>query len=199
MSQHFFRILIGLRRRTILSILLQAQPWMPTLQVEMLHPARRIWINPRRGRRNQNCSRACRRCTCPRWKRRRRTRGRRGRGRWGEGMGRRWTEASCGGTRFNTFFWTFHKSDKNWWLAFVDINTEVPSQNTGWPFRLCQTSRWHQNKSSVLIWGAYTKTQHLFWCQREVCHNLNGHPVLCCSKKMVWGCASTLLVFAYFS
>ena len=48
---------------------------------------------------------------------------------------------------------------------------------TGWPFRLWHFSRWHQNKSYVLVRGAYTKTRHLFWCQREVCHNLNGHPV----------------------
>ena len=47
---------------------------------------------------------------------------------------------------------------------------------TGWPFRLCQTSRWHQNKSSVLVWGPCTKTQLMFWCQWEVWHNLNGHP-----------------------
>ena len=51
----------------------------------------------------------------------------------------------------------------------------IPAKCTGWPFRLCQTSHWHQNKSSVLIWGAYTKTQHLFLCQRAVWHNLNGH------------------------
>ena len=35
-----------------------------------------------------------------------------------------------------------------------------------------------KNRSSVLVWGPCTKTQHLLWCQREVCHNLNGHPVL---------------------
>ena len=46
------------------------------------------------------------------------------------------------------------------------------------PFRLCQTSRWHQNTSSVLVWGSCTKTELLLWCQREVCHNLIGHPVL---------------------
>ena len=49
--------------------------------------------------------------------------------------------------------------------------------STGWPFRLWQTSHWHQNNSSVLVWGLCTKMQLLFWSQREVCHNLNGHPV----------------------
>ena len=40
---------------------------------------------------------------------------------------------------------------------------EISEINTGWPFRLCQTSCWHQNKSSVLIWGSSTKTQHFLW------------------------------------
>ena len=48
---------------------------------------------------------------------------------------------------------------------------------TGRPLRLCQTSSSHQNKSSVLVWGPCTKTELLFWCQREIWHNLNGHPV----------------------
>ena len=30
--------------------------------------------------------------------------------------------------------------------------------STGWPFRLWQTSCWHHNISSVLIWGANTET-----------------------------------------
>ena len=34
-------------------------------------------------------------------------------------------------------------------------------QNTGWPFRLIQTSRWHQSKSCVLIHGPHTKTERL--------------------------------------
>ena len=48
---------------------------------------------------------------------------------------------------------------------------------TGWPFRLCQTSRWRQNKSYVLVWGPCTKTQPLFWCQWEVWTNVMCHPV----------------------
>ena len=48
---------------------------------------------------------------------------------------------------------------------------------TGWPFRLCQTSCWHQNKSSALVHGPHTKMELLFWCQQEVWRNLNGHPV----------------------
>ena len=34
-----------------------------------------------------------------------------------------------------------------------------------------------QDKSSVLICGAFTKTQHLLLCQREVLNNMHGHPV----------------------
>ena len=49
--------------------------------------------------------------------------------------------------------------------------------STGWPFRLWQASCWHQNKSSDLVWGPCTKTQLLFWCQQDICHNLYGHPV----------------------
>ena len=45
---------------------------------------------------------------------------------------------------------------------------------TGWPFRLCQTSYWQQNKGCALVQGPHTKTQLLCW---EVWHNLNGHPV----------------------
>ena len=35
----------------------------------------------------------------------------------------------------------------------------------------------NQNKSSGLGHGPHTKTELLFWCQWEVCHNLNDHPV----------------------
>ena len=42
---------------------------------------------------------------------------------------------------------------------------------------LCQTSRWHQNKGCVLVHGPHTKTELKLWCQREVWHNLNIHPV----------------------
>ena len=34
-----------------------------------------------------------------------------------------------------------------------------------------------KEKNSVLVWGPCTRTQPLFWGQREVCHNPNGHPV----------------------
>ena len=38
----------------------------------------------------------------------------------------------------------------------------------------------HQNTtSSVLVWGPCTKTQPLFWCQREVWINVMCHPVVC--------------------
>ena len=55
---------------------------------------------------------------------------------------------------------------------------------TGWPFRLFQTSRWHQNKSSVLVWSPCTKTQPLLWSQREFWNNLNGHPVRSLGSKL---------------
>ena len=42
-------------------------------------------------------------------------------------------------------------------------------------FRLCQTSCWHQNWS--LVRGSCAITELLFWCQQEVWHNLNCHPV----------------------
>ena len=52
---------------------------------------------------------------------------------------------------------------KCWFLLifcwfFVGVPNSIGAPHTGWPFRLCQTSCWHQNKSSVLIWGACTKT-----------------------------------------
>ena len=50
--------------------------------------------------------------------------------------------------------------------------------STGWPFRLFQTSRWHQNKGCILVHGSHTKTELLFWCQREVWINVMRHPVL---------------------
>ena len=44
-------------------------------------------------------------------------------------------------------------------------------------FRVYQTSRWHQNKGCVLVHGPPTKTELFIWCQQEVLHNLNGHPL----------------------
>ena len=49
--------------------------------------------------------------------------------------------------------------------------------DTGWPFRLFQTSHWHQNKSWILVHRPYTKSQLLFWYQWEVLNNLHSHPV----------------------
>ena len=37
---------------------------------------------------------------------------------------------------------------------------------------------WHQNKSCILVWGPCTKTQLLFWCQREVGNTLNHRRLL---------------------
>ena len=42
---------------------------------------------------------------------------------------------------------------------------------TGWPSRLCKTSRWPQNKSFALA-----LTELMFWSQLEVLHKLLGHP-----------------------
>ena len=54
-----------------------------------------------------------------------------------------------------------------------------PSRSsTGWPFRLIQTSCWHQSNICVLVHGPLTKTELLFWCKGEVLINLNDHPVL---------------------
>ena len=47
----------------------------------------------------------------------------------------------------------------------------------GWHFTLFPISPWHQDKSSVLVWGPCTKMQPWFWCQRAVGNNLNGQPV----------------------
>ena len=66
----------------------------------------------------------------------------------------------------------------------------VYQASAGWPFRLCQTSRCHQNKSSVLVWDICTKKQPLLWSQWEVCHNLNGNPVdsfnAICKSHHIW-------------
>ena len=48
---------------------------------------------------------------------------------------------------------------------------------SGWPFRFCQTSCWHQNKCCDLVKAPHIKTELLFWYQQEVWHNLNDHPV----------------------
>ena len=60
-----------------------------------------------------------------------------------------------------------------WGKLFIMI-----SNYTGWPITLFPTSRWHQNESSVLVWGPCTKMQPLFRWHREVGNNMNVHPVL---------------------
>ena len=58
------------------------------------------------------------------------------------------------------------------------------SKFTGWPFSLCKTSCWLQDKISALAWPGQgrpgqSKTFVLkCWSQPEVLHKLNGHPVL---------------------
>ena len=59
---------------------------------------------------------------------------------------------------------------------------------TGWPLKLFQTSRWHQNKGCVLVHVPHTKTELLFWSQREVRNNLNGHPVVLSVSLCLSGC-----------
>ena len=55
--------------------------------------------------------------------------------------------------------------------------------SAGWFITLCKTSRWLQNKSSVLAWPApgQAKAELLFWSQWEVLHNTMGHPVCACA------------------
>ena len=48
---------------------------------------------------------------------------------------------------------------------------------TGWPFSLCITSRWIQNKSSAFAWPGLAKAELLLRCKRDVLHKLNGHPL----------------------
>ena len=43
---------------------------------------------------------------------------------------------------------------------------------------MVQTSRWLQNKSSVLAWPGHAKAELLFWSHREVLHKVMCHPVL---------------------
>ena len=100
----------------------------------------------------------------------RRCRVRRG-GFWSEGR----SNVACA-PRWKTGgrYWYCKKrfSMRTWAGKLWSIRTD---ESTGWPFRLFQTSRCHQNHSSVFIWEAYNKMQHLFWCQQVVWDNLNGH------------------------
>ena len=43
---------------------------------------------------------------------------------------------------------------------------------------LIQTSRWYQNRSSVLVWDPCTKTQLFFVVNRKFESTQNGHPVV---------------------
>ena len=47
---------------------------------------------------------------------------------------------------------------------------------TGWPFRLIQTSHWHQSKGCILVHGPHGNTELLIWCQQEVLTNVMCHP-----------------------
>ena len=84
-------------------------------------------------------------------------------------------------TKLTHFFWQIAQDDTFWspngLTTFCQQHIQQLKVSTGWSLRLYQTTCWQQNKSSVLIWGAFTKSLHLFWCQREVWHNQNGHPV----------------------
>ena len=78
----------------------------------------------------------------------------------------------------------FMKEKKNWkfWLQMSwSICTSINAYSwkhwtfTGWHIMLIQTSRWQENKSSVLAWpgqAGQVKTELLFWCQREVWINV---------------------------
>ena len=70
---------------------------------------------------------------------------------------------------------TFNCMPQSTVLEFLE---KLPMQCTGWPFHLFKTSRWLQNKSSALAWPGQAKAKLLFWSQREVLNNWNGHPVL---------------------
>ena len=64
--------------------------------------------------------------------------------------------------------------------AYPNVKKSRVRWNTVWHITLDQTSRWHENKGSVLVWGPCTKTQPLFWRQREV---LFWHDVSPCRPE----------------
>ena len=73
-------------------------------------------------------------------------------------------------------------------LSGLDCGVD-PRKPTGWHIRLWWTSRWLQNKSSILAcpglsWPCQAKMELLFQSQREVCHNLMCHPV--CQHHTIW-------------
>ena len=56
------------------------------------------------------------------------------------------------------------RNESLWFMAIVEVRKCIPERRytvawyTGWPFRLIQTSHWHQNISSVIVWGPCTKS-----------------------------------------
>ena len=62
-------------------------------------------------------------------------------------------------------------------------STTIDLGSTGWHISLIQISRWHQNKSSVLVHGLLNKMEVLFWCQQEVWINEMCHPVRTTMKE----------------
>ena len=54
------------------------------------------------------------------------------------------------------------------------------SLGRGWHIMFIQTSRCHQNKGCVLVHGPHTKTELLFWCQRE------GWATWCVTLSFSW-------------
>ena len=52
------------------------------------------------------------------------------------------------------------------------------NRHTEWPFRLHPRCCVPQNKGCVLVYGAYSDAEPLYWCQSNLGYNLNGHPVL---------------------
>ena len=68
-------------------------------------------------------------------------------------------------------------------------------QTLEWPFRLGQTSRWHQNKKVVVL-------QPLFRRQPNLGNKLNGHPVQhyvsFCATCLAQRCLRFMVVAAHF-
>ena len=55
----------------------------------------------------------------------------------------------------------------------------------GLTITLFPTFNSHQNNSCVLVHWPHTKTELLFWLQKEVGNNMNGHPVpACCFSRI---------------
>ena len=88
-----------------------------------------------------------------------------------------WHDLSCVNVSVHTLFLLITPSiPKGTWLTSIKCKL-IYSNNTGWPFTLFPTTRWHQNKGCVSVPGPRTKTELLFWYQREVWTNLMCHLV----------------------